>query len=582
MGMPDGPIVNKLFLKVVNKNTKLWNQDIMQILSTRMIPDVEKYLDKIARSAMLSLNKGINLEYVGYRTLSPEEEYATILGGANIGKKKMPYDFGRSDVRMIKLLFNFNDEPLIPRNLYLPFVDENGIMHISDTKYSCIPVLSDTIVSPTSKDVFARLLRDKVTFKREIRNVLFNGRVMSAELIYYDLYRTQNRVIVDNLGKMVTPTSAYLFSVFGFMETFMKYADTKPILIVGDYDASKYADYDEYTTKGEKPWSLKNDNYESHKVKILIHKDKSRDYLIQSLVTAFIYMLDIFPSYAEEIVDKIELNDLVSETDYWKIILSKIIFKNSYSIERGLSDINNHFNSLDSYIDPIIKEKLQENELYISTFYDLIAYVNKTFKELTTNHKLISADITNRYVDILYYILYDCFEALIRTLFELNKKRDRNTVLTAEIIKRAFDFNFSSKKIFNLNSQGSLNIALLHADNVGDNKMKLIQSCELQENGRGVNRATKNKHGAPSNTANPAGSIFGSLYQVTKSSLDEYMKINPFIKLSHTGRIILDEPTQQYITTMDRLLNSTNNNINAKEINRMFEANNVEEILKFD
>lgn len=577
-------MVNKLFLKVVKKNTKEWNPSIMQILSTRMLPDVERYLDKICTSAMLSLNRGINLEYIGYKTLTPEEEYNTILGGnVNIGKKKMPYDFGRSDVRMIKLLFNFNQEPIPARNLYIPFVDEEtGIMHISDTKYSCIPVLSDTIVSPTSKDIFARLLRDKVTFKREIRNVLFNGRVLSSELIYKDLYRTQNRVIVDNLGKMVTPSPAYLFGKIGFMETFVKYANTKPILIVGEYDKDKYLDYDKYTTKGEKPWSLKNDNYEAHEVKILIHKEKSRDYIVQTLVTGFIYMLDIFPDLAEELVNTIEANDIDTETDYWRILLSKIIFKNSYSVERGLSDINNHFNSLDSYIDPIVKEKLQENELYINTFFDLIAYVCKTFKELTTNHKLISADIRNRYVDILYYILYDCFEALIRTLFELNKKKDRNTVLTAEIIKKAFDFNFSPKKIFNLNSKGSLNIALLHADNVGDNKMKLIQSCELQENGRGVNRATKNKHGAPSSTANPTGSIFGSMYQVTKGSLDEYMKINPFIKLTRTGRIDLTDQQLEYIKTMERLLNSTNTDINAREINRMFETNNIDEDIKMD
>ena len=569
-------MTNGLFKRTVKENIKPWNKEIMSILSTKLLGDIEGYLNKIAISAMMSLNKGINLEYAGYKILSPEEEFAVVSGvfnNRNANKKRMDYDFGRSDVKMIRLLFNFNNEPITPRNLYLPFVDENGIMHISDTKYSCIPVLSDTIVSPTNKDIFARLLRDKVTFKREIRNIMFNGRVLNSELIYKELYRTHNRVIVDKLGKMVTPSPVYLFGKLGFMESFVKYAGTKPILIIGDYDKEKYKEYDEYTTKGEKPWSLKVDSYIPHNVKILIHKEKSRDYLVQTLATGFIYMLDVFPHLANEVVDTIEDNNLEVETKNWKILLSNIIFKNSYSVERGLSDINNHFNSLDSYIDPIIQEKLQENELYINTFFDLIAYVCKVFKELTTNSKIISADIRNRYVDILYYILYDCFEALIRTLFELNKKKDRNTVLTPAIIDKTFNTTFSYRKIFNLNSKGSLNIALMPAEVVGDCKLKLIQACELQENGIGVNRAPKSKHSAPNNPATPTGSIFGSIYQVAKSSLNEFMKINPFIELSRKGRIILSPERIEYIKRMDRLLNGTNHSIDAKEINKMFEMN---------
>lgn len=569
-------MVNKLFKRTVENNIKPWNKDIMSILSTSLLEGIEGYLDKIVTSAMMSLNKGINLEYAGYKILTPEEEFAVVSGvfnNKNATKKRMDYDFGRSDVKMIRLLFNFNNEPITPRNLYLPFVDENGIMHISDTKYSCIPVLSDTIVSPTNKDIFARLLRDKVTFKREIRNIMFNGRTLNSELIYKELYRTHNRVIVDQLGKMVTPSPVYLFAKLGFMETFVKYAGTKPILVIGNYDKEKYAEYDEYTTKGEKPWSLKVDNYLPHNVKVLIHKEKSRDYLVQTLVTGFIYMLDVFPHLANELVDTIEDNDLGKESTYWKILLSKIIFKNSYSTERGLSDINNHFNSLDSYIDPIIQEKLQENELYINTFFDLIAYICKVFKELTTNSKIISADIRNRYVDILYYVLYGCFEALIRTLFELNKKQDRNTLLTIANIDKTFNTGFSHRKIFTLNSKGSLNIALMPAEVVGDSKLKLIQSCELQENGIGVNRAPRSKHSAPNAPATPTGSIFGSIYQISKSSLNESMKINPFIQLTRKGRIILSPERVEYIRRMDRLLNGTNHSIDAKEINKMFETN---------
>jgi len=546
-------ILNRPFNKMVEEINTPWNPLIMNVLSTEMTKDVMTYLDKIMSSAMLSLNRDIKLEYTGYKKLTPDEEFKVVSAD---GTKKKEYDFGRSDVRMVRLFFDFEGEPITPKNLYIPFVDEVGILHISDTKYLNIPVLSDTIVSPTSRDVFTRLLRDKVTFKRESKLVLLNDRVLDGDLIYKDLYRTQNRVITDNLGKVVTPSPAYLFGKYGLIGTFEKYAKTTPIVIYGDVDKEKYKDYDIYSTIGEKPWSLKVEgNYEPHEAKLLVLKEFHTDYLVQVLAVGFFYMLDVFPKLAEELVETINNNDTKEEIKDWRILLSMVIFKNSYSQERGLGDVNNHFQSLESYIDPIVKEKLAENDLVINHFFDLIAYVCSVFKQLTTNHKLISADIRNRYVDILYYILYDIFEALIKTLFELNKKKDRGMIINRELIDKTFNQTFSARKIFNLNSKNGVNISLLLSDNVGDSKLKIACSCELQENGKGVNKAPRQKHAIKILPVNPTSAVFGSIYNVAKSYLDERRNINPFVELNQYSRVVLSPKRLEYIKRMDNLLN---------------------------
>lgn len=547
-------ILNRPFNKMVEDINTPWNPSVMNVLSTEMTKDVMNYLDKIVTSAMLSLNRDIKLEYTGYKKLTPDEEFKVV--SAN-GEKKKEYDFGRSDVRMVRMFFDFEGEPITPKNLYIPFVDEIGILHISDTKYLNIPVLSDTIVSPTSRDVFTRLLRDKVTFKRESKLVLLNGRVLDGDLIYKDLYRTQNRVITDNLGKVVTPSPAYLFGRLGIIETFEKYAKTKPIILYGNVDAEKYKDYDIYSTTGDKPWSLKVEDYNPHQAKLLVLKEFRNDYLVQVLSVGFFYMLDVFPDLAEELIEVINSNNTEKEVDYWRILLSKIIFKNSYSVERGLGDINNHFQSLESYIDPIVKEKFAENDLVINHFFDLIAYVCQVFKDLTTNYKLISADIRNRYVDILYYILYDIFEALIKTLFELNKKKDRGIIITRDLIDKTFNQTFSTKKIFNLNSKNGVNISLLISDSVGDSKLKLACACELQENGKGVNKAPRQKHAIKILPVNPTSAVFGSIYNVSKSYLDERRNINPFVQLNQFSRVVLTPERMEYIKRMDNLLNGT-------------------------
>ena len=547
-------ILNRPFKKMVEDINKPWNPLVMNVLSTEMTKDVMVYLDKIMTSAMLSLNRDIKLEYTGYKKLTPDEEFKVVSAD---GTKKKEYDFGRSDVRMVRLFFDFEGEAITPKNLYIPFVDELGILHISDTKYLNIPVLSDTIVSPTSRDVFTRLLRDKVTFKRESKLVLLNNRVLDGDLIYKDLYRTQNRVITDNLGKVITPSPAYLFGKYGVIEAFERYAKTKPIILYGEVDKEKYKDYDVYSTTGDKPWSLKVEDYTPHDAKLLLLKEFHTDYLVQVLAVGFFYMLDVFPDRAEELVEVINENDINKEVDYWRILLSKIIFKNSYSVERGLGDINNHFQSLESYIDPIVKEKLAENDLVINQFFDLIAYVCSVFKQLTTNHKLISADIRNRYVDILYYILYDIFEALIKTLFELNKKKDRGMIINKELIDKTFNQTFSARKIFNLNSKNGVNISLLISDSVGDSKLKIACSCELQENGKRVNKAPRQKHAIKILPVNPTSAVFGSIYNVAKSYLDERRNIKPFVGLNQFSRVVLSPERLGYIKKMDNLLNGT-------------------------
>ena len=551
-------VLNRPFQKMVEDLTTPWNSSIMNVLSTEMVKDVMGYLDKIVGSAMLSLNREIKLEYTGYKKLTPDEEFKVVSAD---GEKKKEYDFGRSDVRMVRLFFDFEGEPITPKNLYIPFVDEHGILHISDTKYLNIPVLSDTIVSPTSRNIFTRLLRDKVTFERESKVVLLNGRVLDGDLIYKNLYRTQNRVITDNLGKVVTPSPAYLFGEYGLIGTFERYAQTTPIIIYGEVDAEKYKDYDIYSSTGDKPWSLKLEKekgiYTPHDAKLLVLKEFNSDYFIQVLAVAFFYMLDVFPHLAEELVDTINSNNVEDEVKAWMILLSKIIFKNSYSAERGLGDMINHFQSLKSYIDPIVKEKLAENGLVINQFFDLIAYVCGVFKQLTTNYKLISADIRNRYVDILYYILYDIFEALIKTLFELNKKRDRGMIINRELIDKTFNQTLSSKKIFNLNSKNGVNISLLLSDSVGDSKLKLACSCELQENGKGVNKAPRQKHAIKILPVNPTSAVFGSIYNVSKSYLDERRHMNPFVKLNQFSRVVLSPERLEYIKCMDNLLNGT-------------------------
>ena len=56
---------------------------------------------------------------------------------------------------------------------------------------------------------------------------------------------------------------------------------------------------------------------------------------------------------------------------------------------------------------------------------------------------------------------------------------------------------------------------------------------------------------------NPTSAVFGSIYNVSKSYLDERRNINPFVQLNQFSRVVLTPERMEYIKRMDNLLNGT-------------------------
>jgi len=542
--------MNSILADTLENHGPKFNQDVTNGLATKILKEAPHYIDAIIKSSMRSAPKD-QLEYHGWRKLSPKEEYNSLFTST---VARVPYDTAKSDIYKIELLFSWKGKKLPRRYVYLPFVGEAGIMHITDTKFHVVPVLSDTVVSPTHKEVFVRLLRDKLLFKRTSINILVDGKRESGQVIYSNIYRTGGRDIKDGLGSVVPPVALYLVAEYGFMEAFKKYAGVYPIITDDPDAASKYPDYKVYSSTKIKPRGLKESRYVGHDVKILVPREVDTAY-VHGLVTGIMYVFDSFQEYPVEMMNIINSDDREKEEMYWKILLGKIVFKNSYSVDRAHADMNDHFSSLQSYIDNLIKEKLAETDIYVDNFFDLLAVILERYNQWLLRSKEYSNDLYNRYLDILYYLLYDIILGVNMTIFELSRKAVKKDVAEKEV-SRIFNNKLSAKTIFRVSKTGGMNISLMLVDYTGDNKYpKITSNLELQERGDGVKRGLQNQFPASIRSITGHDLFLGSLLFLPKKAPTPRVRINPFVRLNvATGRLEPSKGIKDALDTLDSLL----------------------------
>lgn len=454
--------MNIILANVQDKNTPQFNKNITEGSAKKVLKGAPNYLDAIIVSNMKTTSQ-FGLEYHGWRRLTPKEEFDKLAKQKDV---KVIYDLARSDLYMVEFRFTYNGAPIY-RYIYLPYAERGNIMKISDTNYHILPVLSDTVISPSNDELFVRLLKDKLTFNRITKNFIVDGEKALGQIIHSAIYRLAGRQIQDNLGTSFPSTSLYLAAVFGVKDTLKKYANITNMRITKDGNTSDYiGNYRVYESTGLKPRGLKEHNYFPHDLKILIPREQiTQDNIsfIDNFIYGLLYTLDLMPNLGDELLEMFDTHDVANEKLAWKLTLGRVIFKNGYSVDKMSIEMNDHFNSLSNYMDSQIREKLRDIGIHVNSFFDLLAVILSNYNTWLLNSKEHNSDINNRYLDMLYYLLYDIFAGLNRALGDISKKGSKRVLAEKEVVT-IFGENVKPRKIFNIIKSSSVNLAIMHVD----------------------------------------------------------------------------------------------------------------------
>lgn len=467
--------MNTVLGNIIDTHCTKFNKNITDGCAKEILKTIPEYLDDIFKSSLKTLSPHINLKYEGYRIPTPEEEFnIALLSNSN----KVNYDLSESYVYMVEYIFTYNGNKIV-RPLYLPYCEDGNIIKVSSTKYHIVPILSSTVISPSYNKIFVRLLKDKLTFTNKVRNRLVNGNTVYGNVINCEIVKTKKMSnIKDNIGAPLTASALYLLGYRGLKGTFEYYCKLKPDQYVIRYgDTSDLeADYNIHTSIGTKPRSLKDKVYIKHDLAICIRKDVKPSELLNNVISGIIYTMDILPEHAKDLLYVLNKNNLQEEIMYWRVLLGRVVYKNSYSIDRIIEDMNDHFYNLEGYLDNLIRVKLSENKIFVNDFFDLLAVILENYTTWSINSKEYNSNIGNRYIDVLYYILYDIIIGFNKVILNLNKrcskKGDGN--LSIKEIDKLFRGELGLKKIFTIVKTSSPSLVILACDSSLDIKYPKI------------------------------------------------------------------------------------------------------------
>ena len=599
--------MNNVLSDIMTNTSPRFNKDVTEGVAEDILRGVPDFLDGIFNDSIKSLTSSVELEYHGYRRLSFKEEFDILLKKDTMTR----YDIATSDLYMIELKFTYMGRPL-NRYLYLPYASRGNLIKMGGTMYHIVPVLSDTVISPSHNKVFVRLLKDKIDFKSVTKNFIVDSEKIPGIVIYGRILRVPDG-IKDNIGKPLTATSLYLMGKFGLRETYRRYCGITDMKITTDpisnEDREKYIVYE--STK-VKPRGLLEFSYIGHDLKILINREQVNNRnLSDAIAFGIIYTLDLLPEQANDLIEVFKNGDSINNTNidnmfhksglskrpsmvkllnkvknssatvneekilyeninhiinnseikFWRILLGRVSYKNSYSINRIYSDLEEHFDTLEGYLDNLIKSKLLENDIHVDDFFDLISYILDNYNIMLINSREYNSDINNRYIDILYYMFFEIIVGFNKVILNLNKRASKkesmpNSKLSEKEVVKIFNNELSPRKIYGLIKSTAMNLSMMLAETTSDiYYSKLTSVLEDQSRANGVKRGGKNQLPEATKTLRGDDLGFGSLLFLGKSAPSPRFKINPYVRYDiNSGKIKQTRDIQNTIDWLNDML----------------------------
>jgi len=566
--------LDPIMMDILENDNPKFNKDIADGLARHYVKVLPRYLDAVFKSAMSTIDSSVPMIYKGFRKLSPLEDF---YNNINASASKNIIDIGRDYIYKVEYGFEYNNKAF-NRVIALPYVDRGGYLKLSDSHYCLNPVLSEYPISPAPSELFVRVLRDKLNIKKMYRNILVDDEKVSIQIIHSRSYK-----LVDKVNDII-PIALYSFVKYGFLNTFKKLFNTVPkIMRTKDIDTTALRkNYKEYTTTGIRPRTLNTVNYVPHNISIFIKKEDVNP-ILETYVASLIYSFDLTPAFAEQVPTVIkgdkpittdfDFSKIDDESLFWVTLLGKVIFKNRFTLDRVQTDMLEHINILNGYLDLIVKEKLLEINIDVDDFFELLNHCIISFNDLVLNYENYSSKLDNRYIDLPYYILFVIIVGVNKAFLEF-KRASSNRILTEKELARIFNKVLSTKKIYKNIKSNAINLGVTPVSNTSDNMyFNMTSILEDQNRGSGVSRSKKNAFPLNTKFISAEDIVFGSMLHMSKKNPSPRFKINPYTNVDiKTGKFIIDTQTQEMIDCVRPMLTNTFEN------DTIVESENIAEI----
>ncbi len=428
------------FWKEVDDDMPKFNPRIASGYACSEMAGVEEYIHAVFKEAAKDFPEGLTYDR-GYRC-DPYEVY-TVMSTRNKNRKnKTVYELSHSDTYTVKYKFMLYGNPLPETYLFLPYVHEAGIITIKGSKFAISPVLGDMSISVGADDIFIYMNKTRITFKVFKHMYVSTDGVESEYVVWC---RAHNNSVKPTLQNKKSSNIHYLFAKYGLTETFARYGRTQ--VVVGSSREINTKNYPEdkwvlCQSTGMKPVG-KSGKHTSSDI-ILAVPRVNYNHMVKSMIVAFFYLVDHFPNHVTP--------DTVDNVDTWCLLLGYCIFKSTDTIGRTVNHIKTHLQSVDSFVDGMVRGWLQKDGIQVEDVYELFAFIVDKFDFLINVAAANIAAVDNKRLIVLRYILHDITEGIFKLLFELTKLARKSKDKMVEMdVKKVFNSKLKPTLIHRIN-----------------------------------------------------------------------------------------------------------------------------------
>lgn len=499
---------------LVDQDTPKFNPAIANGLACLHMREVEEYVDHVFTLAA----KGFppELEYCGYARCTPLEEFKE---RTRRRENKSTFDISESHLYMVRYFFKFRGEPLKDVYLYLPYVGPGGTITLSGSLFTISPVLADRVISVGTENIFVRLLRGKVTFKRLMHQIVIDELRDPVQVVYGLIYNKRKQAKIKPTVKAESTLAHYLFAKYGVRETFRRYGKTEIVIGERDINRNNYPSEDWvicHSTQA-KPRTAGRFHYQATELRVAIKRSEFTP-LVKALVGGFFYVVDHFPT-------RLPL-DYIDDPRAWMIVLGHLLKSSNYNEGILYTEMQDHINSLDEYIDRPVAVKLKDIGIQVEDFYDLMDVVLQKYSEwiLEASDKINS--MYEKELSVMYFVMLEITEAIFRFYFKI--KAASTKTLNVKGVESILKTHLRMGLIFSITREHGEVSASSYS---GDNKVLKFTSILVpqSDSSKLKKRNSRAAMGDPTKRIHVSVAEVGGYSNIPKSAPDGHSRINVFV-----------------------------------------------------
>ena len=548
--------MDDFFMAHVKATTPLMNPDIVNGLAVKMLPKAKEHLDTVIRSVAKDFVPGLRFKAI--ENCTAEEELRRVNTKKN---DKYVIDIAKSSLYLVKILLAYTDpnkrdpstgqlckeeEDLEPVYMFLPYVEEAGSIHISGVRYFISPVQADVVLSFEKNCVFLNLLRAKFSINDDRHTIAANGIYEEHKILWSSIYHVDASTVVSRVpSKPVSTLAHYLFCHKGLKRTFMDYGRCNPEFGTEEITSETHppTDWIIYKSARQKLRGSRFNFFTPFKVAI---RRSEINPAVEGLVAAFFYLLDHFPNAFENI-------SWIDDQRKWKLMLGTIIFGTARQPGNLLESIDDHFKSLDQYLDTIVKYRLESIGVFVEDIYDFFAHAIENYNEWSIKSKENLNSIYDKELSILHYTLVEIVRSINTFYFKLKSasKTADGRSLTTEEINKILKNTIKPRRFFGItdNPSGLSNMAY-----PGDNKFMKITCNVVPQRSLSSKGNEDIDINDPVNRLHTSFMVNGSHLNLPKNSPIGFRTTSPYAKLDHDNKYVMDIEDKPFLDGVQEII----------------------------